>query len=86
MNRIERFQYQAALAVTGAWQGTNTDKIYEELGWEVFLNEDGFGGSFNVFKCFKFEKVIACVTMYHFYGYFLFFRPFNPCKFRFNVR
>ena len=31
MNRIERLQYQAALAVTGAWQGTNTDKIYEEL-------------------------------------------------------
>ena len=22
------------LAVTGAWRGTNTDKIYEELGWE----------------------------------------------------
>ena len=34
MNRIESLQYQAALAVTGAWQGTNTDKIYEELGWE----------------------------------------------------
>ena len=34
MNQIERVQYKAALAVTGAWQGTDTDKIYEELGWE----------------------------------------------------
>ena len=28
-------QYSAALAVSGAWRGTNTDKIYEELGWEI---------------------------------------------------
>ena len=27
-------QYQAALAVTGAWQGTSRIKLYEELGWE----------------------------------------------------
>ena len=32
MNSIERFQYQAA--ITGAWKGTNLNKIYEELGWE----------------------------------------------------
>ena len=35
MNIIERTQYQAALAVSGAWKGTNRDKIYEELGWET---------------------------------------------------
>ena len=35
MNIIERTQYQAALAVTGAWQGSNRNKIYEELGWET---------------------------------------------------
>ena len=34
MGRIERDQYQATLAVTGTWQGTNTDELYEELGWE----------------------------------------------------
>ena len=28
-------QYQAALAVSGAWKGTNRDKIYNELGWET---------------------------------------------------
>jgi len=35
MDALERIQYQAALAVSGAWRGTNTDKIYEELGWET---------------------------------------------------
>ena len=34
MNLLERTQYQAALAVSGAWKGTNMNKIYEELGWE----------------------------------------------------
>ena len=26
MEKVERFQYQAALAVTGAWQGSNRSK------------------------------------------------------------
>ena len=34
MNIMEKTQYQAALAVSGCWKGTNTDKIYEQLGWE----------------------------------------------------
>ena len=38
MNTIERIQYHAALAITGAWKGTNLDKIYEELGWESLTN------------------------------------------------
>ena len=33
--RLESTQYSAALAVSGAWRGINTDKIYEELGWEI---------------------------------------------------
>ena len=35
MRTLESLQYQAALAVTGAWKGTSTQKIYEELGWET---------------------------------------------------
>ena len=35
MNVLERTQYQAALAVSGTWKGTNRDKILEELGWET---------------------------------------------------
>ena len=34
MNKLESLQYQAGLAVTGMWQGTNRDRVYEELGWE----------------------------------------------------
>ena len=31
-DKIESIQYQAALSLTGAWKGTNTDKIYDEVG------------------------------------------------------
>ena len=34
MMKVERIQYQAAPAITGAWQGLSRSKIYEELGWE----------------------------------------------------
>ena len=32
--RLERTQYCAALAVTGAWRGTSRERLYQELGWE----------------------------------------------------
>ena len=35
MEKVERIQYQAALAITGAWQGSSRSKIYGELGWET---------------------------------------------------
>ena len=31
---LESVQYSAALAVSGAWKGTNMYRLYEELGWE----------------------------------------------------
>ena len=34
MENAEKIQYQAALAVTGAWQGSSRSKLNEELGWE----------------------------------------------------
>ena len=34
MNLLESTQYQAALAVSGAWKGTSREKIYNELGRE----------------------------------------------------
>ena len=34
MGTLESTQYQAALAVSGAWKGTSREKIYNELGWE----------------------------------------------------
>ena len=38
MQKIESLQYNAALAINGAWRGTSTDRIYEELGWETLTN------------------------------------------------
>ena len=34
MEKLESLQALAGLAVTGAWKGTNRDKLNEELGWE----------------------------------------------------
>ena len=34
MEKVERIQYQSALAISGAWQGSGRTKLYEELGWE----------------------------------------------------
>ena len=34
MEKVERVQYQAALAFTGAWYGSSRTKLYEELGWD----------------------------------------------------
>ena len=35
MEKIEQVQYNAALAITGSWRGTNRSKLFEELGWET---------------------------------------------------
>ena len=32
--KLEQTQYSAAIAATGAWRGTNRQRLYEELGWE----------------------------------------------------
>ena len=36
--KLETVQYSAALAVSGAWRGTNKCKLYEELGWEYLYH------------------------------------------------
>ena len=38
MNLIEQVQYKAARIVSGCWQGTNREKLYDELEWG-FLSE-----------------------------------------------
>ena len=34
MENVERIQYQSALAITGAWHGSNRAKLDDEVGWE----------------------------------------------------
>ena len=36
--KLESTQYTAALAVSGAWRGTNRNKLCEELGWEYLYH------------------------------------------------
>ena len=33
---VEMFQYNACLAITGAFRGTSKEKLYQELGLESF--------------------------------------------------
>ena len=40
---LESTQYSAALAVSGAWRGSNTDKPYEKLGWEILYYRRWYG-------------------------------------------
>jgi len=39
--RLEQTQYSAALAVSGAWRGTNRQKLYKEWVGKVYIIEDG---------------------------------------------
>ena len=50
MNDIERVQYRAALAITGAWQGTNRNKLYDELGWESLCDRRWFRRLLQLYK------------------------------------
>ena len=34
MKTVESVQFQAALAFSGVWKGTNREKIYDKLAWE----------------------------------------------------
>ena len=38
MEKIEMIQYRAARIITGAWQGTSREKLYDDLGWESLQN------------------------------------------------
>ena len=40
--RIEQTHYCSALSVTGAWMGTNRQRLYDELGWESLFNRRWF--------------------------------------------
>ena len=56
MATLESTQYQAALAVSGAWKGTSRDKIYEELGWESLDHRRTFR------RLIQFYKIMTGLT------------------------
>ena len=74
MNALERTQYQAALAVSGAWKGTNRDKIYEELGWETLDQRRFFRRLTQFYKIMKnltpeYLKILIPPLQGHLFGY-----------------
>ena len=53
MKNLERTQYQAALAVSGAWKGTSRTKIYDELGWESLEDRRTYRRILQFYKIIK---------------------------------
>ena len=53
MNSLESTQYLAARAVSGTWKGTNTSKLYEELGWESLSDRRWFHRLLQFYKIFN---------------------------------
>ena len=51
--RLESVQYTAALAVTGAWKGTNKSKLLDELGWEYLHDRRRYCRLTHFFKLLK---------------------------------
>ena len=50
MEKVERIQYQAALAITGTWQGSGRSKLYDELGWETLSDRRKFRRALQIHK------------------------------------
>ena len=50
LKKVERIQYQAALAITGAWQGSSRSKLYDELGWETLSDRRKFRRALQIHK------------------------------------
>ena len=52
MKLVEHIQYKKGLIVSGCWQDTNRDKLYEELVWESLSGQRWFY-RLNLFKNFN---------------------------------
>ena len=57
MEKVERIQYQAALAITGAWQGSSRSKLYDELGWETLSDRRKFRRALQIHKIININTI-----------------------------
>ena len=55
--RLKQAQYSAALAVAGAWRGTNRQRLYEELGWESLYHRRWFRRLCHFFNLVKSQSL-----------------------------
>ena len=51
--KLEKIQYNACIAITGAIRGTSKEKVYQELGLESLANRRWFGKLCFFFKTLK---------------------------------
>ena len=64
--KLEATQYSAALAVSGAWRGTNKYKLYEELGWESLYHRRWYRRLTHFFKLKNsFSPLYLYITLFH---------------------
>ena len=56
-------QYEAALAITGAIQGTTRDKLYQELGLESLKSRKRYKRLSCMFKIMKKEAPIYLINL-----------------------
>ena len=73
MQRLESPQYQAAPAITGAWNGTSQNKIDDELGWETLSDRRWARRLLHIFKIINnnspdYLKLMLPPVRMHLYG------------------
>ena len=56
--KLESIQYQAAVAIASAMQGTSRDKIYQELGLKSLKSSRWYERLVSIFKIMKKEAQI----------------------------
>ena len=81
--KLESTQYSAALAVTEAWLGTNTNRLYEELGWEILYYRRWYARRVHFTKQNKNE---ACVTFTNQRPYYLYSEIPQELNLHYNLR
>ena len=62
--KIERIQYNAALAITGAIKGTSQAKLYNELGFESLNLDVGFRNYVLFIKSKQLEYQSTCLILF----------------------
>ena len=75
MSELESTQYAAALAVSGAWRRTSTDKLFEEHGWESLAHRRRYRR-----LCLFYKIINNCIPEYT-RRYLPIFKQ-NPCDLR----
>ena len=63
MEMLEKIHYQAA--ITGIWQGTSLNKLYEQLGWESLSDRRWSRRLFQIYKICNNMTPTYLLIMFH---------------------